>query len=97
MGPDAAGDELRDLDEDGPPDPDTIYDTLNVQEGMLTVTSQLNDIVGFQLDGDDLIIDIQISEDPEGETATEYQMVVPCAAFIEGLREIGVLGSPAAT
>lgn len=93
MGPDHVGGDFDDTDEDEPQDPDTIYDVLDVANGALTVTSQLSDVLMIQPDGDDLVIDIKISEDPDGDSATEYQMVVPASAFLEALRDIGVLES----
>ena len=93
MGPDHVGGDFDDTDEEGPQDPSTIYDVLDTSNGTLTITSQLSDVLKIQSDGDDLVIDIQISEDPDGDSATEYQMVVPVSAFLEALRDIGVLGS----
>ena len=90
MGPDRVGGDFDNVDEDEPQDPDTIYDVLDVSDGALTITSQLSDVLSIQPDGDDLVIDIKISDDPEGDAATEYQMVVPQTAFLEALRDIGV-------
>jgi hypothetical protein len=94
VGPETVGDEFDETGEDEPQDPETIYDTLDVTEGVLSVTSQLNDVVSLQVDGDDIVIAIEISEDPDGDTATEYQLVVPRAAFVEALQDIGVIPPP---
>jgi hypothetical protein len=91
MGPDHVGDEFDETDEEGPQDPGVVYDIVDVNEGVLSVTSQLNDVVSLQIDGDDVIIEIEISEDPSGESATQYTMVVPKSAFVEALRDIGIL------
>jgi hypothetical protein len=94
MGPGTVGDEFDETGEEDAQASETIYDTLDVTEGVLSITSQLNDILSIQVDGDDVIIGIEISEDPSGESATEYAMVVPRSAFVEALQDIRLLPPP---
>jgi hypothetical protein len=90
MGPEHVGDAFDEADEEGPQDPGVVYDIVDVNEGVLSITSQLSDVVSLQVDGDDVIIEIEISEDPSGESATQYTMVVPKSAFVEALQDIGI-------
>jgi hypothetical protein len=98
MGPEHVGDVFDETDdEEGQQDPGTVYDTVDVTEGVLSIISQLNDIISLQVDGDDVIIDLEIADDPSGTSATQYTMVVPRSALVEALQQIGIVGHPPST
>ena len=92
MGPGEVGDEFDEIAEEDKTDFRTVYDSVTVPtDSSMVIRTLETQALLIQVDGDDVRLSLNASDDPREVGGAVGVMVVPRSAFVEALVTIGVV------